>query len=181
MVATNQIQNIEYKKILYTTDLSENGRHAFHHAASIAKRNEAELTVFHVIEGGPELDKRLFGYVNEELWEEIKTRNLQEAKDILLNRKRDDVAIKEQVDQVCKGFKDDLAVDPFITYDIVIEMGDPVERIIGFVEAGNYELLVMGNFGYGPLEAAIVGATVAKVLKRSNIPVLVVPIPDEPA
>lgn len=46
---------------------------------------------------------------------------------------------------------------------------------------GNYELFVMGNLGYGPLGAAIIGATVAKVLKRSNIPVLVVPIPDEPA
>lgn len=54
MEVSNQIPKIVYKKILYTTDLSENGRYAFHHAASIAKRNDAELTVFHVIEGGPE-------------------------------------------------------------------------------------------------------------------------------
>lgn len=51
---------------------------------------------------------------------------MQEVKDILLSRKRDDVAIKEQVDQVCKGFKNDLVTDSYITYNVVIEMGYPV-------------------------------------------------------
>jgi len=176
-----QALRIEYKKILYTTDLSENSRYVFQHAASIAKRYEAELTVYHVIEGGPELDKQLIGYVNEELWEEIKTRNLQEAKDILRSRKRDDVAIREHVDQVCEGFKDDLITEAYVTYDIVVEMGDPVERIISYAEAGNYDLLVMGDKSYGLLEAAIMGGTVTRVLKRSKTPVLVAPIPDEPA
>ena len=88
---------INYKKILYTTDLSESGRYAFHHAASLTNCYGADLTVIHVVEGGPELDRRLFGYVDEKLWEEIKTRNLDEAKDILTSRKRDNAAIKECV------------------------------------------------------------------------------------
>ncbi|UCH45383.1 MAG: universal stress protein, partial [Nitrospiraceae bacterium] len=77
-----KIPKVEYKRILYTTDLSESGRHAFHHAASLTNCYGADLTVIHVVEGGPELDKRLFSYVDEKLWEEIKTRNLQEARDI---------------------------------------------------------------------------------------------------
>ncbi len=51
------IPKVEYKKILYTTDLSESGRYAFHHAASLAAHYQAELTVIHVVEGGPELDR----------------------------------------------------------------------------------------------------------------------------
>ena len=38
MQTTNTLPKIEYKKILYVTDLSESGRHAFPHAASIARR-----------------------------------------------------------------------------------------------------------------------------------------------
>lgn len=181
MGVPKQLPKIEYKKILYTTDLSESGRYAFQHAASIAHQYEAGLTVYHVIEGGPELDKRLFGYVNEELWEEIKTRNLHEAKNILLSRKRDDVAVREHIEQVCKNFKNDLIHHAYVTYDIVIEMGDPVDRILSYVESGHYDLIVMGNKGYGPLEAAIMGDTVTRVLKRSKTPILVAQIPENPA
>ena len=99
MKIQNKIPSVEYKKILYATDLSESGRHAFPHAAGLSRRYGAELTVLHVVHGGPELDRRLFGYVDEELWEEIKTRNLREARDILLERKRDNVAIKESIGQ----------------------------------------------------------------------------------
>jgi nucleotide-binding universal stress UspA family protein len=52
-----KVPEVEYKKILYTTDLSERGRFAFHHAASLARRYSAKLTAFHVVEGGAELDQ----------------------------------------------------------------------------------------------------------------------------
>ena len=40
----------EIKKILYTTDLSQNARHAFSYAASIANRYGAGVTILHVLE-----------------------------------------------------------------------------------------------------------------------------------
>jgi nucleotide-binding universal stress UspA family protein len=97
----SKVPRIAYKKILYTTDLSESGRYAFHHAATLANQCNAELIAFHVVEGGPDLDRRLFGYVDEKLWEEIKKRNLEEARDMLVRRKRDNVAIEECVGQFC--------------------------------------------------------------------------------
>ena len=51
MKVPEQIPKIEYKKILYTTDLSESGRYAFPHAASMARCSGAELVVLHVVEG----------------------------------------------------------------------------------------------------------------------------------
>ena len=170
---------IKYKKILYTTDLSESGRYAFHHAASLASHYNAELTVIHVVEGGPELDRRLFGYVDEKLWEEIKTRNLQEAKDILISRKRDNAAIKECVDQFCEEVQAGMPVQADITYRIEIKMGDPFEQIVEEAKKGNYDLIVMGRYGDGALKTAVIGDTVRRVVRHMDIPVLIVKVPED--
>lgn len=172
------VPKIEYKKILYTTDLSESGRYAFHHAASLTNCYGADLTVLHIVEGGPELDRRLFGYVDEKLWEEIKTQNLQEARDILTRRRRDNVAIKECVGQFCEEVQENMPDQPDVSYSIVIKMGEPVNLITEEAEADNYDLIVMGFHGHGPVSAAILGDTVLRVVKRSKIPVLVVRVPE---
>ncbi len=173
------VPSIEYKKILYTTDLSESGRYAFHHAASLASHYNAELTVIHVVEGGPELDRRLFGYVDEKLWEEIKTRNLQEAKDILISRKRDNVAIEECVGQFCEDVKAGIPEQADITYKIEIKMGDPVEQIVEMAEYGNFDLIVMGRHGDRQIKTAVVGDVVRRVVRHTDIPVLIVKVPEE--
>jgi nucleotide-binding universal stress UspA family protein len=173
------VPKIEYKKILYSTDLSESGRHAFHHAASLTNCYGADLTVLHVIESGPELDKRLFSYVDEKLWEEIKTRNLEEARDILIKRRRDNVAIKECVGQYCEDVQGNISAKPDVSYNVIVKMGDPVNLIIEEAEAGNYDLIVMGFHGHGPLRTAMMGDTVLRVVKRSKVPVMVVRVPEE--
>lgn len=174
-----EIPKIEYKKILYTTDLSESGRYAFHHAASLASRYGAELTALHVVEGGPDLDRRLFGYIDEKLWEEIKTRNLNEARDILIKRKRDNVAIKECVGQFCEKVQAGIPEQAEVTYSIEVKIGDPVDEIIEEAEKGKYDLIVMGSHGHSPLKAVIMGDTMKRVVQRSKIPVLVVRVPEE--
>ena len=50
----SEIPLIGYKKILYTTGLREQSRFAFHHAASLSKAYQAQLTVFHVLPGDDE-------------------------------------------------------------------------------------------------------------------------------
>jgi len=173
-----KIPKIEYRKILYTTDLSESGRYAFHHAASLTNHYGADLTVIHVVESGPELDKRLFSYVDEKLWEEIKTRNLQEAREILIRRRRDNASIKESVGQFCEETQGNMPQQPDVSYSIVIKMGDPVNLIIEEAESGNYDLIVMGCHGHGPMRTAMMGDTVLRVVKRSRTPVLVVRVPE---
>jgi len=170
---------IDYRKILYATDLSDSGRYAFHHAASIASHYGSELVAFHVVAGGAELDRRLFGYVDEKLWDEIKTRNLEEARDILIKRKRDNTAIKECIGELCDEMQGNMPEHAEVTYSVMVKMGDPVDLIIEESEAGNYDLIVMGSHGHGPIRAAMMGDTVLRVVKRSSIPVLVVRVPEE--
>jgi nucleotide-binding universal stress UspA family protein len=170
---------IEYKKILYTTDLSESGRYAFHHAASLSSHYGAELVAFHVVEGGPELDRRLFGYVDEKLWNEIKTRNLQEAQDILIKRKRDNAEIDECIGEFCDQVQETMPDHPHITYSIEVRMGDPVDEITKEAESGGYDLIIMGSHGHGPIREAMMGDTVRRVVRQSTVPVLVVRVPED--
>jgi nucleotide-binding universal stress UspA family protein len=172
------ISKIEYKKILYTTDLSESGRPAFNHAVSLSSNYGAEITVIHVVEGGPELDRRLLGYVDEKLWSEIKTRHLEEAKDILIKRKRDNVVIRECVGQFCEEMQADMPDQADVTYSVHVKMGDPVEEIIKEAESGNYDLIIMGSHSHGSLKGIVMGDTVKSVVRRSRVPVLVVRVPE---
>jgi len=170
------IPKIEIKKILYTTDLSEHGRYAFSYAASLANAYKAEISVLHVIEEGPELDKTLVGYISEELWEQIKKQNLEEAREILVNRKMDNAAIKKCVGDFCEEIQSSTPEEAYVTYDIAIEMGHAVEKILEYATQGNYDLIVVGSHGHGTLET-MMGDTARRIVRRSEIPVFVVKLP----
>ena len=170
-----EIPKIEIKKILYTTDLSESGRYAFSYAASLANAYKAELSVLHVIEEGPELDKTLVGYISEELWEQIKRQNLEEAREILVNRKRDNAAIKKCVGDFCEEIQASTG-EAYVTYDIAIEMGHAVKKILEYAAQGSYDLIVVGSHGHGTLDT-MMGDTARRIVRRSDIPVLVVRLP----
>ena len=179
MKVAQKVPRVEYKRILYATDLSETGRFAFPHAASIANRYGAKLTVFHVVET-VEFEKAVVGYISEDLWDEIKTRSLQEAKDILTSRKRDDTAIQNAVDQFCQDSLTECADQPYVTYEIVVQAGNPVEKIIEQAHGGNYDLVLLGEHdrkGMGDALKRKVGSTAWQVLHRCRIPIMVVRVP----
>jgi nucleotide-binding universal stress UspA family protein len=171
-----RIPRIEYRKILYATDLSEAGRAAFPYAASIARHYDADLTVFHVLKP-PEFENYLIGFIDEELWREIKTRDLEEVRNILVSRKRDDAVIKERVEEFCQSALADYEGKPSVVYDVRLSMGDPVTEIVKEARDGNYDLVVIGKHGRGLLEESVMGTTARRVLRRCGQPVMVVPLP----
>ena len=126
----SEIPLIGYKKILYTTGLREQSRFAFHHAASLSRAYQAQLTVFHVVPGDDEMDQRLLTYIDEKLWQQIKSSSLREVKQLLMERKRDNAAIVESVDSFCKENEQSMSENPLVTYNIVVEWGHPAEKIL---------------------------------------------------
>ena len=175
MSSTTRVPRIRYEKILYTTDLSEAGRQAFPHAASLARAYEAELTILHVVET-KEFEKFLVGYINDDLWDEIKTRNLEEAKNILIQRKRKDSAISENVEEFHQSPGKDPQQDVYVTYDITVDMGDPVERIVDHAHSGGYDLVIIGKRGKGALGGGLVGDTAHRVMRQCKVPIMVVQV-----
>ena len=62
----------EFKKILFPTDLSNESRHAFDFAVSIAGRYGAEITILHVMEGISEPSSaHLRDFIGEEKWQQL--------------------------------------------------------------------------------------------------------------
>ena len=174
MSSQNLLPRIEYKKILYVTDLSESGRQAFPHAAAIARRNDAQLTVFHVVDNRDL--QSLEGYVSSELWEELSSRNLEDARRILLSRRPEDFAI-ENVEQFCQDCLADQPEQPVLSYEIKVEVGERLEKILAEAHGGGYDLLVVSKHGNrASVKDAVIGDTTRRIIRRCRIPVLVVPL-----
>lgn len=169
-----EIPEIMFRKILYTTDLSEGGRSAFGYAASLCRRYGAELTVFHAVDQMPDLAKELVGYMDEKLWQQIKERDLDDARQILINRKRDNVTISSCVGEYCETIQCSTPDKPFVTYEIEVQIGNSVECITAYAEQGGYDLIIMGHVSQSTIHEAVIGSTVRRVLRRTKIPVLVI-------
>ena len=174
------IPKVEVNNILYATDLSENARYAFAYAVSLANLYGAKITFLHVLPEVPHmLDATIVGYISSERWEEIKQQHFQEAKESLIGKRRDHLAIKEVLDQFCQDAKQQSEGGGFETDDIIVERGNPVEQILKQSDEKNCDLIVMGTHGHGTLADAMMGSTARRVLRRSKKPVLVVRLPEE--
>ena len=160
----------EISKILYTTDLSKNARHAFSYAASIANRFDAGVTILHVLEDiSPTANSLVINILGKEEWDKLRTRNESEVLDKLKSR------LKEFCDEV----QAELPACPFITDDIIVKIGSPVDEILHEAEDKNYDMVVMGAHGHGALANALMGSTSRRVIRRCKTPVLVVRLPKE--
>lgn len=174
------LPKVEIKRILYTTDLSENARHAFAYAVNLANLYGAGITLLHVLEEISELlDSSVAGYISAERWEEIKRRQIEEAKETLTGKKREYVPIREALGQFCEDVQSSHADQDFVADEILVRRGDPVDEILAQAEERNCDLIVMGTQGHGILEDVLIGSTARRVVRRSKKPVLVVRLPEE--
>ncbi len=175
-----KLPKVDVKKILYATDLSENARYAFAYAVSLADLYNAAITFVHVLPEVPRrLDKSIIGYISEERWEEIKSRNVEEAREAIIGKRRDHLAIRDALHQFSEDAKEGRKGEGFVTDDIIVVRGNPVEEILKYSEEKNCDLIVMGTHGQGTLADAMMGSTARRVLRRSPKPVLVVRLPEE--
>jgi len=172
------LPKVDVKKILYATDLSENARYAFAYAVSLADLYKASITMIHVLPEVPALlDQSVIGYISEERWQEIKSEQLEEAKEALIGKRREHLAIKEALHQFSEDVKQKQKGNGFTTDDIIVQRGNPVEEILKSAEENNCDLIIMGTHGHGTLEDVMLGSTARRVIRRSKVPVLVVRLP----
>jgi nucleotide-binding universal stress UspA family protein len=160
----------EIKKILYTTDLSQNARYAFGYAASLANRYDAGITIFHVLEDiSPTADSLAINIIGKKKWEELRGKNEKEVLE----------TIKSRLEKFCEDVQSKLPSCPFITDKILVKIGIPVDEILQEVESNSYDLVVMGAHGHGALSDAIMGSVSRRVVRRCKVPVLIIRLPDE--
>ena len=171
-----KLTDIQIKKILYATDLSESAVHAFSYAVSLADMYGAGITILHVLAEFPG-EEFITNMINTDTWEEIKNRNYSEARDQLIGKKRDHVALKEVLEAFSDKTKADAVDQTFVTDEVLIKHGTPAEVIVETSQELNCDLIVVGTRGHGVIADILVGNTAKWVLKHSPIPVLVIRLP----
>ena len=159
----------EINKILYTTDLSENARYAFSYAASLANRYDAGITILHVLEEiSPTTDSLVVGIIGQEKWNALRGNN---EKEVL-------ATLKKRLTTFCEDVQAELPSCPFITDEIIVTIGKPVEKILQEVDKNDYDIVVMGAHGHGVLADAVMGSVSRRMVRRCKKPVLVVRLPE---
>ncbi|UWQ51983.1 universal stress protein (plasmid) [Leisingera caerulea] len=152
--------------ILFATDLSHNSTLALRHAASLAHATGAEIHVLHVNEPISEDARITFEMfvLNEETRKSAARRRHEMVKQILAERQArfwasfegDEAKIRDQVTSV------------------EVTDGHPAEVILRrSVELG-CDLIVLGAHDHG-FSHTFLGTVAKRVLRRSQIPTLVVP------
>jgi len=171
-----ELTQVRFKKILYATDLSETAVHAFSYAVSLSNMYGASITILHVLAEFPG-EQFITNMINTTTWEEIKNRHYSEARDKLIGKRRDHVAMKEVLEAFSEAVKTNGEAQAFDTDEILIKHGTPAEVILEAVETQKYDLVVMGTHGQGVIADVLVGSTARRVIKNSPIPVMVIRLP----
>ena len=171
-----KLPDIQIKKILYATDLSETAVHAFSYAVSLANMYGAGITILHVLAEFPG-EEFISNMIDTDTWNEIKMRHYSEARDQLIGKKRDHIAIKEVLEAFSEGVKADAEDQTFATDETLIKTGAPAEIIVQTAKKQNCDLIVMGTHGHGAIADVLIGSTAKWVVRQSPIPVLVIRLP----
>ena len=159
----------EIKTILYATDLSKNAVHAFSYAALLANRFGANINILHVLEElTHNANIQIARIMGEDNWKALQAENVQKVIS----------EINRRLDAFCEQMTTDLADCPFIVTDILVERGEPVERILHLAAKTESDLIVMGTHGQGIVAGAMLGSTARRVVRRSTLPVLTIRLPD---
>lgn len=152
--------------ILFTTDLSQNSTYALTHAASMAKMTGAKLHVLHVVEplsDDARVTLQMFMQDDASRKEAMTTRH-EHVKAILAERQKnfwsalpkEDQSIRDQVES------------------IELVDGYPAEVILRRAKELKCDLIVLGAHDHG-FSHTFLGTVAKRVLRRADIPTLVVP------
>jgi len=149
------IEYPKYKKVLFCTDFSENADYAFEFAYGIAKRDEGLLYILYVIPHNPH---RAYaeGIITSDILEKVD----KEFEADLANNYRE-----HYVEKMKNG----------VPYEIVTKSGREDNEILEFAKKEKVDIIVLGTHGRTGIEHALFGSVAEKILRRSPVPVFVVP------
>jgi nucleotide-binding universal stress UspA family protein len=156
------------KKILYATDLSESARYAFGHAADLAQKYDAMITMLYVIEDiSHTAEIHVREIMGTEKWKQLKADKMNYLKEKMTSR----------IEDFCREMNSHIDSCRLLVEDIRITHGNPTEEILNISKEIQADMIVMGTHGYNILKDALIGGTARKVVRNSEIPVLTIRLP----
>jgi nucleotide-binding universal stress UspA family protein len=158
------------KNILYATDLSKNASFAFRYAMALADALDATINILYIL---PVVDSAMevpiITQMGEEMYYKLREEKSREIIENIKNRLQD-FSQKELQDAQCKAER---------VSSIMVREGDVVDEILKTAEKLKSDIIILGAHGKGILSHTFLGTVPDKLLRRSRVPVLVVPIPKD--
>lgn len=139
------------KRILVPTDFSKHAEYALRVAAQIAKQNDSEIILLHMLELPHQAGDALgSGHQIPEImfYKDQAIRNLEDLMDV--------------------DFLEGLNVSEIIQFEKAFE------GILGVSKKNNVDLVVMGSHGTSGFQEMLIGSNTEKVVRFSEAPVLVI-------
>lgn len=170
------------RNILFASDLSVNMKQVFEHAATLAISHNANIIVLHVMEENPYGEKQIRMAFGEQLYQSLKSEHKSGARNILIGKNVDALRIRNAIAGFFKGAEqscDTSDNDSMIKKILVAEGRSIADEIISTVREENCDLIVMGCKQQGMLAETMSDHVVRKVLKRSPVPVFIVPFSEK--
>lgn len=143
---------ITVKKILVTTDLSDESRSAFDYASWIASNEKAAITLFYCVDNLPSVAYHTVDLTFDKFREEL----LKQERKRLDEYSRP--LVKEHENKV----------------RIVMLEGNASQMIISFAKENNFDLIVMNTHGRTGIQHAVLGSIAEKVVRHAPCPVLTI-------
>ncbi len=150
---------VEYKNILFCTDLSEDANIAFFHALDLARKHHAKLHILHIPHSSYSYSRHV---VDEHVPEGSPGGEAFFSEEIV---KKAEEALKEEYLEKLGDLKD---------YEFVIRNGSPDVEIIRYARKNAIDVIVMGALGKSEAERLEHGSTVGSVSKYAHCHVIAI-------
>ena len=139
------------KRILVPTDFSEHAEDALKVASQIAKKNNSEIIILHMLELPSQMNDAVLGGAS--------------IPETMLFMKK----ANEMLDQVSsRPYLDGISITEIVKID------KPIHGITQVSKEYEIDLIVMGSHGSSGIEELLIGSNTEKVVRNSEIPVLVI-------
>jgi len=160
--------SVNFKKILYATDLSKNAAYAFQYAVYLSKMSGASIIILHIVEKmSPDAQIAFRAYFDAGDRKKVLATKIGNA----IER------IKKRLTQFCeKELAGDQEVSDKIA-SIKVYEGYPAEEILKRAEELDCDAIVMGAHKKG-FTHTFLGSVAKSVLRRSRTPTFIVPLPE---
>ncbi len=158
---------MEFRKILYASDLSSNCPERCGKALDFAAKLGAKVVILHVLEqlsGSSVTAMQLFSQ-GEEF-----TKNYEAEGKKFANKK-----ISESVQTFCDRNADKYPDCKNIVCGIEVVVGYPAEEILKQIDELHCDAVIMGTHSKGTITQTFLGSTVERVLRRVRKPAFVFP------
>lgn len=139
------------KRILVPTDFSQHADNALKVAAEIAKKQNCEILLLHLLEVPSQMNDAITGAAG--------------IPEIMLFIKKGNEALENETQ---KSFLKDIPISQHVKLD------KASHGILSFSKSNNIDLIVMGSHGVSGIDEILMGSNTEKVVRQSEIPVLVI-------